>query len=245
MTLIYAHRGYRASFSENTMTAFIEAERAGAEGIELDVQLTKDGIPVIIHDEKVDRTTGIPGYVKNFTYKEIRQLNADFKKTSAKGTEPIPSLEEVLEWLTTTPLDCNIEFKNGVIPYSGLEEKSISLVRKFGLEERVILSSFNHYSVVHCYRIAPDLETAPLFAELIYKPWVYAKALGSKGIHPNHLYVSDEIIKDALSNGFAVRPYTVNREKDMERLFEAGCTSIITDNPALALEIRNKKGKRH
>ncbi|ALC90002.1 hypothetical protein AM500_09595 [Bacillus sp. FJAT-18017] len=244
MTLIFAHRGYKSLYSENTMTAFIEAEKAGAEGLELDVQLTKDGVPVIIHDEKVDRTTGNTGFVKDFTYTEIKKLNADFKKMSPKGSEPIPTLEEVLEWLKDTNLNCNIEFKNGIFPYASMEEKSISLVRKYGLEKRVILSSFNHYSVVQCLRIDPEIETAPLFAELVYKPWVYAKALGAKGIHPKYIYASDDIIRESVSNGVAVRPYTVNREKDMERLYKAGCTALITDNPALALEIKNKKGKR-
>src|SRR3954447_15030693 len=156
MTQIFAHRGYSASFAENTMGAFTEAEKAGADGIELDVQLTKDGEIVVIHDEKVDRTTSGNGFVKDFLYKEIRKLNAN-KKGLKK--EPIPSLTEVFEWMKTNTLICNIELKNGLIPYEGMEEKVIQLIRKYGLIDRVIISSFNHYSIVYAYRIAPEVET--------------------------------------------------------------------------------------
>jgi glycerophosphoryl diester phosphodiesterase len=76
MTKIFAHRGYSAVYSENTLQSFIEAGKAGADGIELDVQLTKDGEAVVIHDEKVDRTTNGRGYVKDYTFEEIRKLNA-------------------------------------------------------------------------------------------------------------------------------------------------------------------------
>src|SRR4051794_39288785 len=122
MTQIFAHRGYSASFAENTMGAFGEAEKAKADGIELDVQLTKDGELVVIHDEKVNRTTSGNGFVKDFLYKDLRKLNAN-KKGVKK--EPIPALSEVLEWLKSNKLSCNIELKNGLIPYEGMEEKVI------------------------------------------------------------------------------------------------------------------------
>src|SRR3954447_7356809 len=120
MTQIFAHRGYSASFAENTMGAFTEAEKAGADGIELDVQLTKDGELVVIHDEKVDRTTSGNGFVKDFLFKDLRKLNAN-KKSTRK--EPIPALTEVFEWLTSNKLLCNIELKNAFFPYKGMEEK--------------------------------------------------------------------------------------------------------------------------
>src|SRR5581483_11260202 len=100
-------------YAENTMGAFLAAEKAGGGGLELDTQLTKDGEVVVIHDEKVDRTTGGNGFVKDFSFKEIRKLNANKK---GKRKEPIPALEEVLEWLKTNKLTCNIEFKNGLLP---------------------------------------------------------------------------------------------------------------------------------
>ncbi|CAH2716330.1 Glycerophosphodiester phosphodiesterase [Neobacillus rhizosphaerae] len=241
MTQIFAHRGYSASFAENTMGAFVEAEKARADGIELDVQLTKDGEIVVIHDEKVDRTTSGKGFIKDFLYKDIRKLNANNKGVKK---ESIPSLSEVLEWLKTNKLQCNIELKNGLITYEGMEEKVIQLVRKYGLSDRIIISSFNHYSIVYCYRLAPEIETAPLFIEGIYMPWIYSQSIKAKGIHPKHSAMSDNIIINTMENGIAVRPYTVNKDADMHRLFNLNCTAIITDDPVKAFKIRKQYEKR-
>jgi glycerophosphoryl diester phosphodiesterase len=237
MTEIIAHRGYTSLFAENTMGAFIEAEKAGADGVELDVQLTKDGEIVVIHDEKVDRTTTGNGFVKDFLFKEIRKLNAN--KSGVKKDQ-IPALREVLEWLQTNKLICNIELKNGLIPYAGMEEKVVQLVRNYGLSNRVIISSFNHYSIVYSYRIAPEIETAPLFIEGIYMPWIYSQSIRAKGIHPKHSAMSDNILVNTMNNGIAVRPYTVNKEIDMHRLFNINCTAIITDDPVKALRIKKQ-----
>lgn len=241
MTQIFAHRGYSALFAENTMSAFIAAEKANADGLELDVQLSKDGEVVVIHDEKVDRTTSGSGFVKNLTFNEIRKFNAN-KKGVKK--EPIPSLIEVLEWMQSNRLVCNIELKNNLLPYEGMEEKVIKLVRKYNLMDRIIISSFNHYSIVLCYRTAPEIETAPLFNERIYMPWVYAHSIRAKGIHPKLASISDEIIQGAIENGVAVRPYTVNKEADINRLIKINCTALITDDPVKALKIKKQFEKR-
>ncbi|WP_419956189.1 glycerophosphodiester phosphodiesterase [Neobacillus niacini] len=241
MTQIFAHRGYSALFAENTMSAFIAAEKANADGLELDVQLTKDGEVVVIHDEKVDRTTSGSGFVKDYTFNELRKLNAN--KKSAK-IEPIPSLIQVLEWMQSNQLVCNIELKNNLFPYEGMEEKVIQLVRNYNLMDRIILSSFNHYSIVLCYRIAPEIETAPLFNERIYMPWVYAQSIRAKGIHPKLATITDDIIDGAIKNGIAVRPYTVNKDNDISRLLKINCTALITDDPVKAIKIKQQFEKR-
>lgn len=241
LTQIFAHRGYSAAYPENTMKAFIEAAKVGADGLELDVQLSKDGEVVVIHDEKVDRTTNGTGFVKDLTYKELRKLDASYKNKKLLKKEPIPSLNELFEWLTTNSLKCNVELKNGIFPYQGMEEKVVSLIRYYKLEDRIILSSFNHYSIVYCYRLAPEIETAPLYSEGIYMPWIYAQAIKSKGIHPKLIAAPNEIILSAMENGIEVRPYTVNNEKDMQRLFDVGCSAFITDDPVKALEIKAKR----
>src|SRR5687767_9211054 len=99
MTYIFAHRGSSKDCPENTMAAFKKAYQDGADGIELDVQLSKDGIPVIIHDEKLDRTTNKKGNVFSYAYNELTKADAGswFSKTFAG--EPVPSLQELLEWI--------------------------------------------------------------------------------------------------------------------------------------------------
>ncbi|WP_290369680.1 glycerophosphodiester phosphodiesterase family protein, partial [Peribacillus simplex] len=145
MTLIFAHRGSAGTHPENTMSAFKEAARVGADGIETDVQLSKDGEVVIIHDEKLDRTTNASGYVKDRTLMELKTLNASATHKGKLGKEKIPTLEELFIWLYDNQLFCNIELKNTLFLYPGLEEKVIRLIRTYEMEERVILSSFNHY----------------------------------------------------------------------------------------------------
>lgn len=244
MTLILAHRGYSSSYPENTMLAFVEAGNVGADGLELDVQMTKDGELVVIHDEKVDRTTDGKGLVKDFTAQELRKLNAAHQHKSLSKKEKIPLLEEVFEWLKGNSMICNVEFKNGLIPYKGMEEKVISLVREYQLEDKIIFSSFNHYSVVHSTSLAPEIETAPLLAEGLYMPWIYAKSIRSSGFHPNYRAAPDEIIKQAIEADIAVRPYTVNKETEMERLIKVNCTAIITDDPLKGLKKRTEINKR-
>lgn len=241
MTLIFAHRGYSLVYPENTMKSFVEAEKAFADGIELDVQMTKDGELVVIHDEKVNRTTDGIGYVKDLTYQEIKKLNAhnNQRKWYQKKT-PIPSLAEVFEWMTSNKIICNIELKNGIVPYKGMEEKVIALINKYKLNNRIIISSFNHYSIVYCNQLAPDIETAPLLSESLYMPWVYAKSIKARGIHPKYFRGLEDVFKLAIANGVAVRPYTVNKEAALKRLFSISCSAVITDDPSNAIKIRNE-----
>lgn len=238
MTLIFAHRGSAGTHPENTMLAFKEAARVGADGIEMDVQLSKDGEVVIIHDEKLDRTTGASGFVKDRTLKELQTLNAAFSFKGKVAKERIPTLEEVLIWLYNNHLFCNIELKNTSFMYPGLEEKVIRLIRAYGMEERIVISSFNHYSLIHCHQLAPEIETAPLYRDGLFMPWVYAKAIGACAIHPSIHSAPDPIIQSSMKAGILVRPYTINKEQDMRRLYNLGCSAIITDFPGRAKKVR-------
>lgn len=240
MTLILAHRGFAAAYPENTMKSFMEAAKAGADGLELDVQMTKDGELVVIHDEKIDRTTDGTGFVKDYNLKDLRKFDAGFHQKTIVKKEPIPLLEEVLAWLSETDLVCNIELKNSIIPYEGMEEKVISMVRDFNLSEKIIISSFNHYSIVYSYRLAPEIEIAPLLSEGLYMPWIYAQSIRAKGFHPHWRAAPDEIVEAALESGIEVRPYTVNKDLELERLFKINCSAVITDDPAKAKTIKNK-----
>lgn len=112
------------------------------------------------------------------------------------------------------------------------------------MEERIILSSFNHYSLVNCHRLAPELETAPLYRDGLYMPWIYAKAIGGSAIHPNIRAAPDALIQSSVSMGVPVRPYTINEETEMKRLFKLGCSGIITDYPEAAVRIREELKSR-
>lgn len=194
----------------------------------------------------MDRTTNGKGFVHQLTVAELKELNASYKFKTFQSfirSPKIPTLKEVFEWMRGNNLLCNIEMKNGKIMYPLLEEKVIQLIRDYRYEERIIISSFNHYSLVRRYQLAPELETAPLYSDGLYMPWIYAKAIYLKGLHPNFKARLNMIIQDTMANGIAVRPYTVNKESDMERLIAIQCSAIITDYPEKAFKIRKKLSK--
>lgn len=150
MTKIFAHLGASGQFPENTMLAFEKGIEAGADGIELDVQLTKDGRIVVIHDERLNRTTSLKGFVKDTAYDEVKTANAAAGHDQAYSDIKVPLLEDVLSWAVKKDFLINIELKNSVIRYEGMEEKVLEAVKRFNVEERVILSTFNHDSLALC-----------------------------------------------------------------------------------------------
>ncbi|WP_242143722.1 MULTISPECIES: glycerophosphodiester phosphodiesterase [unclassified Bacillus cereus group] len=241
MTLIFAHRGAAGTYPENTMISFEAAESFGANGIELDVQLTKDGKVVVIHDETVNRTTNGKGAVRNYLYEDLRKLDASYKFNEKVSFCPIPLLEEVLDWMKSNSLLLNIELKNNKVPYRGLEEEVITLVRKYSFEERVILSSFNHYSMKHCHMMAPDIQTAILYREGLHSPWAYAQKMGATAIHPNYRYLQDAIAELTMESGVEVRPYTINDETVIRKYFDMNISAIITDYPETARALLQDK----
>lgn len=234
---IFAHRGSKGTHPENTMAAFIEAERAGADGIEFDVQLSADGEMVVIHDETLDRTTSMQGYVKDYTARELKEADAGIAFAKAFTGERIPLLREVFEWAASNQLLMNAELKNDKIPYPGLEEKVIEMVQSFGLEDRVILSSFNHSSIDRLKKLAPSLERALLFEELPGNILQVLAGKQEKGFHPKARTLNDELCRQARELGYKVRPWTANQEKEIRRLIDMEVHAIITDFPERAVKL--------
>ncbi|MFC7371141.1 glycerophosphodiester phosphodiesterase [Fictibacillus iocasae] len=240
MTLIFSHRGASREAPENTMSAFKKALEWGAEGIEMDVQLSKDGTPVIIHDEVLKRTTGAKGSVCDYRANELRKLDAGSWFHPDYAGETIPLLEEFLSWCAATPLQINIELKNNIIPYEGLEQKVLDLVRHYGLSERVTLSSFNHYSIKTLRTLDEHIDLAPLYSSGLFEPWHYARFLGARSAHPYYKTLFPEILQGYKIAGINVRPYTVNSKKWLSYFFKWQTDAVITDDLQTAIELRQR-----
>ncbi|MFC4812560.1 glycerophosphodiester phosphodiesterase [Paenibacillus sp. GCM10023250] len=233
-----AHRGASAYCPENTMAAFRRAIELGATGIETDVQMTSDGQLVLIHDESLQRTAGSPGHVKDVTLEEAKGLDAGSWFGPSFAGERIPTLRELLELVKPhEDVHVNIELKNSIVPYPGLEEAVIEEVRLQGLSERIIISSFNHYSLVHCKALAPEVRTGVLYVEGLFEPWDYAARIGASALHAHHLAVLPEWTARAAERGIVYNPWTVNEPAEMKRLIAAGVASIITDYPDRLAEL--------
>jgi glycerophosphoryl diester phosphodiesterase len=237
MVQVFAHRGAAGTYPENTMISFKKAKRLGANGLELDVQLTKDDQLVVIHDETLDRTTDGRGFVHNYTYDELKRYNANYKFGDKVEFCTIPLLEDVLKWCESNSLKINIELKNSFIPYYGMEEELISLIRKYRFGKRVILSSFNDESLIKCKQLAPNIETAILYNNRIMHPWHYAEHIGASAIHPSYRLVDRYIVGECKKRKIAVRPYTINNVLLMKQMIEDGCDALITDYPERAVSL--------
>lgn len=166
------------------MAAFVRAD-----GIELDVHFSKDDELVVIHDLRVDRTTGGRGLVRQHPFKELRKLDAGSYFSSEFKGEKIPHFTEVLNWLVETDLFLNIELKYHSLDYVHFEERVLKEISKRRLKNRTIISSFNHGALKKINKWMPRVETAILSMARLYKPWKYAEMVGAKEF--GKLYAGD------------------------------------------------------
>lgn len=240
-TKVFAHRGASGYAPENTLEAFALAIRQGADGIELDVQLSSDGVPVVIHDETIDRVTDKTGYVKDYTLQELKELAVLKDRFPAYSQSKIPTLKEVLEAVKPSGIQVNIELKTGIYWYPDIEKKVAEIVEETGMKDRIVYSSFNHYSVQRLKEIVPDAETAYLYSDVILNVEGYAKETNVDGLHPAvyHVKMAD-FLEEYKKSGLKVRAWTVNEETDMKELIEAGITAVITNYPDVAVRVRKE-----
>lgn len=239
MPKVYAHRGASGYAPENTMAAFKKAVELGSRGIECDVQMTRDGRLVICHDETLERTTDGKGLIKDYSYAELKKLDAGSWFGSRFRNERIPQLYELLELVRDNNLLLNIEIKSGIVLYPGIEEKVIAQVEAFGLMEKVIISSFNHYSVRKCRDITSSVKTGILYMEGLYKPWNYMRTLGCQCAHPFYMALVPEISRELKARGYEINVFTVDDPGEAVRLAKAGVDGIITNYPDRISEALN------
>ena len=236
----FAHRGFSGKYPENTMLAFKKAWEAGADGIELDVQMTKDGHVVVIHDEKVDRTTGASGNVRDLTLEELRKLDASYIYTGQMGFNPVPTFEEYCEWVAGTDLVTNIELKTGVYPYPDIEAKVWELIEKYHLENKVIISSFNHYSILRMKELAPELPYGLLEESWLVNAGAYVAGVGVQAYHPYHGGLNAESVAEIKSHGIAINTWTVNDEARVRELMALGVDIVIGNFPDMVKAVLGK-----
>jgi len=254
---VIAHRGSSADAPENTLTAFDRAiEQDGAEGLELDVHVTRDGVPIVIHDALVCRTTDGFGNVVDKDLKDVRRLDAGYRFERA-ADHPyrglgigIPTLEEVLDRYRRTWM--SIDLKEGD-PY--LERAVLTLIERHGAHDRVVVSAESPRSARRLAKMAPEVERffdrrSARFFYLRHRGglwWGYrppARSLQIPVEHGGRRLDTPRLIADAHRQGIAVRYWTVNDEATMERLIDLGADGIITDRPAILRDLLVAKGLR-
>lgn len=229
-TKIWAHRGACGYAPENTLEAFQLAVDMKADGVELDVQLTKDKELVVIHDETIDRVSNGSGWVKDYTLKELKYFNYNKMHPEYKFVE-IPTLEEVYDLLKDTGLYINVELKTGIVFYEGIEEKVLELTDKMSMQDKILYSSFNHYSVIRIRKLKSDVKVGLLYTDGFINVPEYAKRMGVNAIHPsfNNLKYPG-LIESCKTNGLQINVWNV-RDNDIKYCCEKNIDAIITNYP--------------
>lgn len=233
-----AHRGFSGKYPENTMLAFRKAVETGADGIELDVHYTKDKELVVIHDERIDRTCDGEGYVCDFTLEELKKFDASAGFRGVYGVNRIPTLREYFEFVA--PLDgfiTNIELKTGFNVYPGIEKMVYDMIKEFGLEDRIIISSFNHFSVARFKALAPEIKCGFLEGDWILDFGRYASEHGVECVHPRNITVTEETAKEIKAQGIEINTWTVNDPDDVRRLYKLGVNAVIGNYPDMTKEV--------
>ena len=233
-----AHRGFSGKYPENTLLAFSKAIEAGADGAELDVHLTKDNVVVVIHDERIDRTSDGEGFVADYTYEELSRFDASAAFRGVYGFNKIPTLREYFELVKDVDgFITNIELKTGCNEYPGIEKAVYELIKEFGLEDRIIISSFNHYSIKRFKELAPQIVCGYLTGDWIYNFGEYAESRAVECVHPHFITLNKDSVSEIKSHNIRINTWTVNDENEVERLYRLGVDAVITNYPDMAKNI--------
>lgn len=220
------------------MEAFRLAHEMGAEGLELDVHLTKNGHIVVAHDETVDRCSNDTGRIVDKTLEELKKMDFSYNKLDYSKVR-IPTLYEVTEFARNTDLLLNIEIKSGIVLYDGIEEKLVRLIEEMGMKHRVIYSSFNHYSLMLLKQYDPSASIGILYNEAMVDPHVYAAHLKADAIHPYYpTLMVPGVIAGCRENFIRINPWTVDIPEHIGWMFKEGVDAIITNRPDVALQVR-------
>ena len=222
MSLIYGHRGVPVRFPENSLAGFAYAISHHIDGLEFDVHLTKDLVPVIMHDEQIDRTTNGTGAIAALTFRQLRQF------TLANG-EPVPSLQEFLGLVSGEPVHLNLEFKTDRHFYPGIERIVLRLIKQADLVYPVVFSSFNLKSLQRAYAIDPSQKYAFLTSAHLGNPDEFAQNEHLEGVLLEHYQPVAQV---------AERVWTVDEPIVMQQLFAAAVNAVITNNFELAQQVR-------
>jgi len=233
-----AHRGASYDYPENTMIAFEKAYEMGADLIELDVMITRDNVPIIFHDRRIDKRTKGKGVVGRLSYEYIKSLDAGswFGKEFA-GT-PIPTLDEVLSW-ASGKIAVNIEIKREAIaasPDNGIVKQVIDLVRKYEMEEYVLISTFSYEALEQINRIAPEIPTGLIYNQGLSRGRDALQLVNRYEVDAFKCHwrqLSNRWRRLLRDHEVPLFIFTVNKEKRMRNLIRRDINGIITDRPDL------------
>ena len=247
MSLILGHRGASAYAPDNTRAAFELAVKMGADGVETDIHLTKDGIPVIQHNYEIDHNSDGTGYVEEMTYEELLQYDfGSWKGEEFKG-ERILTLDEALEIAKRSMRLINLELKQTKHVDSPIVEKTLELVKKHKMTDRVLFSSFDHRLMQKVQQLCPEVLIGALYdetevrqnniSEILKDAPQYVADLGFDFANPHVDYLCEEgIVERYEQKGIGVAVWTVDKPYIARQCVKRGVKCIITNKPDIILK---------
>jgi glycerophosphoryl diester phosphodiesterase len=242
--LIIGHRGASAVAPENTMAAFREALAVGADGIEFDVRLTRDGVPVVIHDSTLRRTGGLPDRVADLTWAEISKVDVGSWFDESFANETVPSLAELFTLFQSNNSTLYLEMKcDSPSEQRPLAEACVRAIEEHSLKERVIVECFQLPALKILKQIDPDIKTVALFEPAFTNPSVLsdqrlinqATDVGAVALALHYRLARESLVQKAKAAGLHVAIWTVDDPAWLERARAIGIDALITNNPAAML----------
>jgi len=249
--VVLAHRGWSGKYPENTMLAFEKAAAWPVDGLEMDIRSTAEGLPVVIHDERVDRTTNGSGPVNAFTLAELKRLDAGYRWSPDGGRSfpfrgrglTVPTLAEVFSSFPHLWLNIDIKQKNPPMVHAFAR-----MIRDFHLADHVCVGSFDTPTIRAFRRACPEAATAASVREvirlLVLQKLFLARLYRGKGqvlqipeYYRGRRILERRFVRDAHRKGLAVHVWTVNEREHMERLLEMGVDGLITDYPDRLIDL--------
>jgi glycerophosphoryl diester phosphodiesterase len=232
--VVYAHRGANKFAPENSLAAFQKAIDMGADGIELDVRFTADEDVIVFHDRNANRMTGVRASIQRLALPEIKRLRLFH---SQFGSERIPVLQEVLD-LAGDDVLINIDVKKESFSKNGFEEKIVSILKDFGLEDNIVISSFNPFVLKRFSILNPGIHLGFIFRNRSSMMMLNGHPVRS--LHARHSLLSKKYLQALENRGNRIYAWTVDDEQIMFELIRKEVDGIITNKPEVYLDLKSR-----
>lgn len=229
--LVFAHRGANSFGPENSLTAFRKALELGCDGVELDVRFTADEEVIVFHDRNTLRLTGVRGKIRQMTLDQIRRLRL---RQNSFPPEKIPTLREVLE-LLDDKLHIIIEIKKEIFVRNRFEEKVLRILKEFGMERRVTISSFNPFVLKKFAHLNGHLELGFIYSHR--RSTLILNGQNISSLHSRFTLITNHYLRKLKQRGKKIIVWTVDSAEDMRDMIRKGVDGIITDKPELYFEV--------
>ena len=244
---LVGHRGAAGHAPENTMASFECAQNMGAEFVECDIHLSRDKEVIVMHDERVERTTDGAGLIKDLTLAQIKRLDAGKWHSKKFKGEKVPTLKELLSWAKHKTskhgyqMGVAVEIKNEPVRYLDIAERLVEVLEETGMSQRVIVISFDHGIVKRVKIVDKRIATGILYNEPMEDPIQRAFDMKAEAIFPRRHMITKELVRKAHAEGLAVATWTVNEPAEMKKIIACGIDAIASNFPDRLDKILEKK----